>query len=100
MNRDGVLEKLRCVKIKLFIFFVFTLILYLFYWYFISAFCAVYQNTQIAFIKDSISSFITGLLYPFIFYLFPPLLRIIALKDTVKKRLNCIYKLSEIIPIF
>ena len=99
-NKTLVYKILKCIKIKIFIFFVFTLILYLFYWYFISAFCAVYQNTQISFIKDSISSFLTGLLYPFIFYLIPPILRIISLKDVEKKRLNCIYKLSDIIPIF
>ena len=100
VNKTNILKILRCVKIKIFVFFVITLILYLFYWYFISAFCAVYQNTQISFIKDSISSFSTGLLYPFILYLFPPILRIIALKDVLKKRPKCIYKLSDIIPLF
>ena len=100
VNKNKILGILRCIKIKLFVFFTFTFILFLFYWYFISSFCAVYQNTQITFIKDSISSFLTGLLYPFAFYLFPPILRIIALKDASKKRLKCIYKLSDIIPLF
>ena len=100
MNKTIIFKNLKFIKIKLFIFFVFTFILFLIYWYFITAFCAVYQNTQISFIKDSISSFLTGLLYPFIFYLFPPILRIISLKDAAKKRLNCLYKLSDIIPIF
>ena len=100
VNKNKILGILRCIKIKLFVFFTFTFILFLFYWYFISSFCAVYQNTQITFIKDSISSFSAGLLYPFAFYLFPPILRIIALKDASKKRLKCIYKLSDIIPFF
>jgi hypothetical protein len=90
----------RCIKIKLIIFFVFTFILFAFYWYFISAFCAVYQNTQIIFIKDSISSFLTGLLYPFVLYMIPSLLRIFVLINGKKMRLNFIYKLSDIIPIF
>ena len=34
-----------------------------------------------AFIKDSFSSFGLGLLYPFILYLFPTILRIIALRS-------------------
>ena len=100
MNKAIVFQVLRCVKLKLFGFFTFTFILFLFYWYFISAFCAVYQNTQIIFIKDSISSFLTGLLYPFLLYLFPAILRIISLKDSIKKRFKCIYKISDIIPIF
>ena len=99
-NKELIMQILKCIKIKLISFFVFTFILFVFHWYLISAFCSVYQNTQIIFIKDSISSFITGLLYPFILYLFPAVLRIISLKDIVKKRLKCIYKLSDIIPFF
>jgi len=90
----------RCIKIKLIIFFVFTLILFAFYWFFVSAFCAVYKNTQITYIKDSVSSFLTGLLYPFALYLIPCLLRILSLYDVEKKRLNFIYELSDIIPFF
>ena len=67
--KEQILRIFKCVRIKLIIFFVFTFILFTFYWYFVSAFCAVYQNTQIAFIKDSVSSFLTGLLYTFVLYL-------------------------------
>ena len=100
LNRSKVFQILKCVKLKLIGFFSFTLVLFCFYWYFISAFCAVYRNTQGPFIKDSISSFITGLAYPFVLYLFPVVFRIISLKDNIKKRLKCIYKVSDIIPIF
>ena len=78
----------RCVKLKLIGFFLFTFILFAFYWYLISTFCSVYQNTQKTFIKDSASSFLTGLLYPFVLYLFPSVLRIIALKDVEKKKIK------------
>ena len=97
--KEQILQIFKCVKIKLIIFFVFTLILFAFYWYFVSAFCAVYQNTQIAFIKDSVSSFLTGILYPFVLYLIPSVLRITSLRDK-KKRLKFVYKLSDIIPFF
>ena len=86
MNKNIVFQILRCVNLKLLGFFTFTLILFTFYWYFISAFCAVYLNTQIIFIKDSAMSFLTGLLYPFVLYLFPAILRIISLEDSIKKR--------------
>ena len=99
-NRHLIFKILRIIKIKLFVFFIFTSLLFAFYWYFISAFCAVYTNTQGIFLKDSLSSFLTGQIYPFILYFFPSILRLIALKDSKKKRLSIIYKLSEIIPIF
>ena len=99
-NKIKIMKILKSIKIKLIVFFAVTFVLLVFYWYLISAFCAVYQNTQIIFIKDSISSFIAGLLYPFILYLIPAVLRIISLKDIHKKRLKCIYKLSDIIPFF
>ena len=90
---------LKIMKIKLIIFFVITSLLFLFYWYLIAAFCAVYKNTQIIFIKDSIFSFITGLIYPLILYLFPSGLRIICLKNK-ETRLKFLYTLSDIIPFF
>jgi len=99
-RNDIIFRIFRCIKIKLIIFYVFTFILLAFYWYFITAFCAVYQNTQIIFIKDSISSFFTGLLYPFVLYMIPSLLRIFVLINGKKMRLNFLYKLSDIIPIF
>ena len=100
INKEKILQILQCMKFKLIGFYTFTTIFFVFYWYLISCFCAVYQNTQIIFIKDSASSFLTGLIYPFILYLFPSVLRIIALKDVEKKRLKFVYKLSDIIPIF
>ena len=99
-NMEVIFRIIKCVKIKLIGFYSFTFIFFFLYWYLISAFCAVYQNTQVIFIKDSLSSFALGLLYPFILYLFPALLRIIALNDRNKKRLKVIYAISDIIPIF
>ena len=56
-NIEILFKILRCVKIKIGGFYIFTFVFFLVYWYLITAFCAVYQNTQIIFIKDSISSF-------------------------------------------
>ncbi len=83
-----IFQILRCIKIKILGFYFLTFILFAFYWYLITSFCAVYQNTQITYIKDSVSSFMVGLLYPFILYLFPTILRVLSLKDKVKKGLN------------
>ena len=98
MKKIIIFQNLKCIKLKLIGFFVFTFVFFAFYWYLISCFCAVYENTQVIFIKDSISTFFTGLVYPFILYLIPSSLRILALRDVNKKR-TFIYKLSDIIPI-
>ena len=98
-KKKKIFKILKCIKLKLIGFFTFTILLFAFYWYLISTFCAVYINTQIVFIKNSIFSFIIGLLYPFVLYLFPTILRKIALNDK-KKRLEFIYKLSDVIPFF
>ena len=70
----------KCIKIKISIFYLFTIEFFVFYWYLITCFCALYQNTQIAFLKDSLLSFLLDNLIPFVIYLFPSKLRIISLK--------------------
>ena len=77
----------------------FTTIMFIFYWYLITCFCAVYQNTQIAFIKDSLLSFVSSILFPFIIYLIPSFLRLISLKLNIFKY-EVIYNISGIIPLF
>ena len=76
INDPSTSKVFKCINIKLIIFFIFTFVFILFYWYVVSAFCCVYKNTQIAFIKDWIFSFILGILLPFIIYLIPSALRI------------------------
>ena len=90
----------KCITIKLIIFLVFTFIFILFYWYTISAFCAVYKNSQTIFILDWIFTSLFGFLIPFILYLIPSGLRICSLKKQNWKSSIYIYKLSKFIPIF
>ena len=90
----------KCIKYKIIIYFIFSFLLFLFYWYIIACFCAVYENTQKIFIIDSISSFLLGLAYPFVLYLFPAGLRLLSLKAKEKKNLKFLYCLSDVIPFF
>ena len=64
-----------------------------FFWYFITCFCAVYINTQLILIKDTLISFGISMLYPFGLNLIPVFLRISSLKAK-KKDKECIYKIS------
>ena len=79
------------IKIKLIVYFVVTFIFFLFYWYLISSFCAVYNNTQIIYLKDFITSFCLGLLYPFLIQLCFAFLRIFSLRKNNKFR-SLLYK--------
>ena len=101
-KKEKVMQILDKIKRKLISFFIVTLLLFLFYWYFISAFCAVYQNTQKIFLRDSVISFATSLIDPFIIYGITTILRKISLSICCRKKCccGCIYKLSDLIPIF
>ena len=93
------LKIIKCLKIKIVFFFIFTILSFGFYWYLITCFCAVYQNTQVVFIKDSLFSFLLGNTIPFVIYLFPSLFRLISLTSNTSCS-KCMYQLSNLIPCF
>ena len=95
-DKIEIFDVIRCTKKKIIIFFIFTFLVFLFYLYLVTAFCAVYENTQIIFIKDFLSSYVLGIVQPLIIYSFPSLLRTISLIGKCK----FIYKLSDSVPIF
>ena len=83
----------RYIKIKCIIFFIIGIFLSVYFWYYLSAFCTIYYNSQIVLIKDILISFILSLIYPFIFYLIPGIFRIIGLRYQIK----CQYVFSNIL---
>ena len=87
-----------CLKIKFIVFFIVSFLLTIFFWYFISCFCAVYINTQIILIKDSLISFGFSMFYPFGLNLLPTMFRIPALRAKNKDKL-CLYKISQILAL-
>ena len=99
ISKRTMIAIMNCIQIKITFYFVFTSVMFIFYWYLITCFCSVYRNTQIAFIKDSLLSFLLGFLFPFVTYLFVSFLRTIVLK-TKKGKIEFLYNLSNIIPFF
>ena len=87
------------IKIKFFFFYFICFLLMSFFCYFISCFCAVYENTQIVLFNDSATSFLISIIYPFVLYLIPAILRIIALRSKAKDK-RLLYKISNIFPLF
>ena len=59
-------------------------------------FCAIYVNTQIHLIKDTLLSYIVSFFYPFLFNLIPGIFRIPSLSDNKSNR-KVLYIISKII---
>ena len=88
----------RCILIKFIIFFLLNIILLLFFWYFISCFCAVYKNTQMILINDTLISFCLSMLYPLGLNLLPGMFRLPALSAQNKDK-HCLYKFSTLVAL-
>ena len=90
---------IKCIYIKFIFFYILNYLFLGFIWYYLSVFCAVYKNTQIFLLKDTLISFATSLVYPFASNLIPGLLRIPSLRAKNQDRYY-LYKFSQIIQIF
>ena len=84
------------IKIKFVLYFIISTIFLLCFWYYLSMFCAIYVNTQIHLIKDTILSFLLSLIEPFGIYLIPGLVRIPSLS---KPNCKLLYKFSIILQV-
>ena len=91
-------SQLKIIKIKFVCFFVIVYIFLLLFLYYVGCFCAVYKNTQIQLLTDTLISFLTSLLYPLAIYLIPGIFRISAINDKENKK-ACMYNFSKIIQL-
>ena len=96
-KKDNFSKLYKFLTIKFILFFSLCFAFLIFFWYYLATFCALYQNTQIFLIKDTLISFGLSLFYPLIINLFPGIFRILSLKN---KKNECMYKLSQYIQIF
>ena len=96
MKKSKNIEKY--IFIKFVIFFMLSNVLLIFFWYFISCFCAVYNNTQIILIKDTLISFGLSMLYPFGLNLLPGFFRIPALRAKNQDK-KILYKISGLVAL-
>ena len=87
-------EVKKCLTIKYILFYIIGIVFLLFSWYYLSSFCAVFQNTQFYLIKNTLICFGFSLIYPFIFNLLPGIFRIISLKRNNRK---CLFLNSKIL---
>ena len=81
-------------KTKFILYFIISIFFLMFFWYYVSIFCAIYANTQIHLIKDTLLSFVSSLIEPFELYLIPGIFRIPSLSNRKNKR-YFLYKLGS-----
>jgi len=83
-------------KTKIGIFFIIQFIFLIGFWYIISAFCAIFLNTQLHLIKDCVICIIIYMIIPFITIFLSSILRIIGLK----KKKKVLYIISKFFTLF
>ncbi len=66
------------------------------FWYIITAFCAIFFNTQLYLIKDCVICIIIYMFIPFITILLSSIFRIIGLK----KKIKILYNLGKFFTLF
>ena len=89
-------ELVKNLKIRFILFYAISFLYLFFFWFYLSCFCAVYKNTQIHLIKDTLISFGISLLYPLGLYLLPGIFRIPSLKNSNNRSM---YNLSKYIQL-
>ena len=82
---------------KIYFFFILSYIFLIFFWYFLSSFGAVYQNTQVYITNNTIISFSISLFYPFFINVIPSAIRIYSLSDKHRKTIYDINKFFQLI---
>ena len=91
-------ELYKNLMIRFNLFFFISFVLLVFFWYYISTFCAVYKNTQIILICNTLICFFLTLIYPFAINLLPGVFRIPALKSKEKDK-KTLYNIGNIIAL-
>ena len=90
---DQSIRLFKCLRLKFNLFFIIGFVFLCLFWYFVSAFCAVYRNTQKTYFKNCLLSFSLSMLYRFIENIIPALLRVKSLK---MKNGKCVFPLSKV----
>ena len=97
-NRKSLKEKTKNIlKIKIICLFAISGLLIGLCWYYVSAFCAVFKNSQGNYFINTLVAFIVCNIWPCVTSLIAPIFRIKSIKD---KNSECMYKISQIIAYF
>ena len=103
VNQDTILnikaeiaKIMKCLKIKINLFFCLELLVMLFFYYYVTAFCHVYESTQTSWLLDSISSYVISFIISFVL----SLIGAILYKISIKYKIKILYKMVIFIYCF
>ena len=80
------------LSFKYICFFILSFLFLILFWYYLSSFCAVFKNSQICLIKNTIICLSISFIYPFVINLLPCTFRIISLRSKDRK---WVYNISK-----
>ena len=83
------------IKAKLYVFFILVGVIVIFFWYFVTAFCAVFPKYQSLWIWDSMKSLVITMLFSLLYAVNIALVRYIA----IRKKSKCMFCFAKIINI-
>jgi hypothetical protein len=89
INRN-ILKIFKCLKYKIVCYIIIEFLIMLFFFYFITAFCEVYKETQFSWLYDSFTSF----LFSFPLELIISFIITILYKNSIQIKNKCIYNIS------
>ena len=92
---EAIEKELNKLKIKLVWYYIIVFILGIFFVYYVSAFCAVYQNSQTFWLIGCFESMALDFITPFLICLILSVLRYIG----IKSRSSCAYKTAKILNV-
>ena len=88
-------KTIKCLKIKFICFFALSSLFLMLFSYYVSCFCAVYKNTQIILIEDTLISFGIYFSFPLILYAIAAIIRTFSVQKP-EKLLEFFYELSKL----
>jgi hypothetical protein len=89
-------DKLRSLRNKLIAYYIIIFILGIFFLYYVSAFCAVYRNSQKYLFLGFVESFVVDTIVAIILCIITSLLRFVA----IYKNMKCLYSAANFISTF
>ena len=92
------ISTLKCIKIRICAYFIFSFIFLLIFGYYVSCFCAIFENTQIVLMESMATSWFLSLLYPFAICFVTSIFRRGALVCG-KRGVGCCYKINKILQL-
>ena len=94
-RNNKISSTMKALKIKSIIFFILSFIIIGVCWYYVSAFCAIFKNSQIRYLINTLIAFIICNLWPVVTTAITVGLR----KLSLSKKSPCLYKVSQVVSI-